>query len=43
MYDGSELIVIWFADILAGSSIEEIILNGVKSVDWEADAQDYEL
>lgn len=42
-YDGSELIVIWFADIPAGASIEEIILNGVKSVDWEANAQDYEL
>jgi len=42
-YDGSELIVIWFADIPSGASIEEIILNGVKSVDWETNAQDYEL
>ena len=42
-HDGSELVVIWFDDIPNGATIEEIIRNGVKLVDWEANAQDYEI
>lgn len=41
-YDGSELVVIWLDDIPKGATLEEIIRNGVKLVDWEANAQDYE-
>jgi hypothetical protein len=42
-YDGSELVVIWFDDIPNGATFEEIIRNGVKLVDWEANAHDYEI
>jgi hypothetical protein len=40
-YCGSELVIIWFEDMPVGSSIVEIIQNGIHAVDWEGNAQDY--
>jgi hypothetical protein len=42
-YDGSELVVIWFEDIPLNTTIEQIIHNAVKSIDWESSAQNYHL
>ena len=41
-FHGSELVVIWLDDIPGDRSIEEIITKGVKAIDWEANAQDYQ-
>ena len=41
-FHGSELVVIWLDDIPKGRPIEEIITKGVKAIDWEANAQDFE-
>lgn len=42
-YDGSELVVIWFDDIAPGESIKEIVQNGVRSIDWNENARDFEI
>ena len=41
-YHGSELVVIWLDDIPGSRPIEEIISKGVKAIDWEANAQDFQ-
>lgn len=41
-YDGSELVVIWFNDLIAGASIKEIVQSAVRSINWEGNAQDFE-
>ena len=41
-FDGSELVVIWLDDIPGDRSIAAIITKGVKAIDWEANAQDYQ-
>ena len=41
-FDGSELVVIWLDDIPRGRSIEEIIGKGVKAINWEDNAQDFQ-
>jgi len=41
-YDGSELVVIWFSDIAPGTSIKEIVQNGVRSINWKENAHDFE-
>ena len=38
---GSELVVIWLDNYSKGKTIEEIILKGVKAINWEDNAQDY--
>jgi hypothetical protein len=40
-YDGSELVVIWFADLPNGKTVEEIIENGIRSIDWKKNAHDF--
>jgi len=40
--DGSLLIVIWFDDLPNGRSIEEIVKQGVKDLDWKKYAEDYQ-
>lgn len=42
-FDCSELVVIWFAETPKGKNIEDIITQGVKSIDWNANAEDLEL
>ena len=42
MYDASELVVIWFADIPEDATLVDIIKNGIKSIDWEANAMDFD-
>ena len=41
-YCGSELVVIWYNDIEIGTSIEQIIHSGVKTINWEVNAQDFD-
>ena len=41
--DGSELVVIWFDDIPNERSIEHMIAGGIKAIDWEAHAEDYNI
>ena len=41
-FDGSELVVIWLDDYPQGKTIEEIIHRGVKAINWEANAQDFQ-
>lgn len=41
-YWQSELVVIWFDYNPDGATIESIIHNGIKSIDWDANAQDFE-
>jgi hypothetical protein len=40
-YHGSELVVIWFGENPKGKTIESIIEEGVISIDWEANAEDF--
>ncbi|MBE0676858.1 MAG: hypothetical protein IH591_19540 [Bacteroidales bacterium] len=42
-YDGSELVVIWFDDIAPSASIKEIVQDGIRSINWEENAQDFEI
>lgn len=39
---GSELVVVWFADLPNGKTVEDIIKDGIKSIDWNKNAQDFE-
>lgn len=41
-YHGSALVVIWFEAPPADKPIEKIIEEGVKSINWEAHAEDFE-
>ena len=41
-YHGSNLIVIWLGDEHAGYKIEDIIFKGIKDIDWDSNARDYE-
>jgi len=41
-YHGSNLIVIWLGDEPAGYKIEDIIFKGIKDIDWDSNARDYE-
>ncbi len=40
-YCGSELVVIWFGDYPNGKTIETIIEEGVKFIDWQKNAKDF--
>lgn len=40
-YHGSELVVIWFGDPPNGKTVEEIIEQGIKDIDWESNAEDF--
>lgn len=42
-FDGSELVVIWFGNVFEESSLLNIIKDGVKSIDWEGNAQDFNI
>lgn len=41
-YHGSELVVIWFDERPNNRTIEEIILSGIKDIDWLNNAEDFE-
>lgn len=41
-YHGSNLIVIWLGDEPTGYKIEDIIFKGIKDIDWDSNARDYE-
>jgi len=41
--DGSLLVVTWFGDIPNGKPIEQIIEKGVKSINWELHAENYNI
>ena len=41
-YQGSELVVIWFEELPNGKTVEEIIENGVRDIDWDKHAQDFD-
>ena len=41
-YHGSELIVIWLGGEPVGNKIEDIIFKGIKDIDWDSNARDYE-
>ena len=40
-YDGSELVVIWTADMRENATLKEIIFDGIKDINWEGNARDY--
>lgn len=42
IFCASELVVIWFADIPHGTTIEEIIQKGIGAIDWESNAKDFD-
>ncbi|MEJ1241074.1 hypothetical protein WBG78_23200 [Chryseolinea sp. T2] len=39
---GSELVVIWFDENPGQRSIKEIIENGIRKVDWDKNAKDFD-
>ncbi|MBT1706527.1 hypothetical protein [Chryseosolibacter indicus] len=39
---GSELVVIWFDENPGQRSIKEIIENGIRKVDWDNNAKDFD-
>ena len=41
-YHGSNLILIWLGDEPEGYKIEDIIFKGIKDIDWDKHAKDYE-
>ena len=41
-YHGSQLIVIWLGGEPVGNKIEDIIFKGIKDIDWDSNARDYE-
>ena len=41
-YHGSSLIVIWLGGEPVGNKIEDIIFKGIKDIDWDSTARDYE-
>ena len=41
-FHGSSLIVIWLGDEPGNRSIEDIVKNGTKDIDWNKYAKDYE-
>ena len=41
-YHGSYIFVIWLGDETGNRSIEDIISNGAKDIDWDKFARDYE-
>jgi hypothetical protein len=40
--DGSQLVVIWLADEPNRLSLEEYIESGIKDIDWNNNAQDFD-
>jgi hypothetical protein len=40
--DGSQLVVIWLADEPNRVSLEEYIESGIKDIDWNNNAQDFD-
>jgi len=40
-YHGSELVVIWFGGLPIGKTVEYIIQNGIREIDWNDNAQDF--
>lgn len=42
IFCASELVVIWFDYNPIGATIESIIQNGISTIDWEANAQDFD-
>ena len=39
-YHGSDLVIVWFSDKIVGT-VEEIIREGLKDIDWKKHAGDY--
>ena len=40
-FDGSSVILTWLADNLKGKNIEEIIVSGIITFDWESQAENF--
>lgn len=42
IYDRSKLVVIWFGKSPYGKTVEEVIQEGIESIEWNDNAQDFD-